>query len=456
MKLDKILSDEKPIVLTIAGFDPSSGAGLTADIRTFENIGVYGMSVCTAITIQDAKEVKEWVSLDLDSIKKQLDIIVTSYDIKVVKTGMLGTIEVIELVAEYTKKYEFDLIVDPVIISGSGKRLADEGYEKAIQEKLFPLAKIVTFNKDEAELFSGMEITDAFSLQNICEVLSKLGIENVIVKGGHIDEGKRNVVDYLYNDLFFRFYPRERIAIGKDEHIHGTGCIFSSLIAGFSALGYEEEESLIFSEDFMERIFRKKFPLKRGKVLDTGYSEKEIDVLLAVQKVADFICGNPKFTKFIPEVKMNIAISHCDAKDLNDVAAIEGRITIVGGIPVASGPIKFGVSNHTGRLILEAKKFDKSINVVINLKFQYETILKLAEYENISMMDVNRLKQSSEMALKENSTMTWIVQQTYERMNKIPTIIWDRGEPEKEPMIRLFANDAEDAIKKLTLLINLD
>ncbi|MCP4760552.1 MAG: bifunctional hydroxymethylpyrimidine kinase/phosphomethylpyrimidine kinase [archaeon] len=450
-------SSIKPIVLTIAGFDPSSGAGLTADIRTFENIGIYGMSICTAITIQNAELVKEWIPIKTEDIKKQLDIIFSSYseEIKVVKTGMLGTVETVNLVLDYHQKYKFDLVVDPVIYSGSGMKLAEDEVEKAIKEKLFPIATVIIPNKFEAEQLSGKNIDESNtlqSIQDICTNLKTLGPKNIILKGGHIQIDENKIADYLFCDKFFRYYPRERTEIGDITHIHGTGCVFSSLIAGFLALGYNIEECVLFSEDYIEKAFEKLFPLKQGAVLDIGYNEEEIDVLKAVQKVVGFICNNPNFSKFIPEVRSNVAISKSNAKNLNEIAAVDGRITVVGGIPVAAGPIKFGASNHTGRLILEAKKYDNSVNAVINIKYSSELIKKL-EGTNLSLININRLKQTRELSEKENSTMGWIVRQSFKELNSIPDIIWDSGEPEKEPMIRLFAKHALDLINKIKIIL---
>jgi hydroxymethylpyrimidine/phosphomethylpyrimidine kinase len=155
----------------------------------------------------------------------------------------------------------------------------------------------------------------------------------------------------------------------------------------------------------MEEVFRKVFPLKRGMVLDVGYSEEEIDVLKAVQKIMDFIGGNSSYSELVPEVRTNIAVSKKDAKNLNQIAGVEGRITLVNGLPVASGPIKFGATNHTGRLLLEAKKYDNDINVVINIKYKPEIILKLAD-TNFCMIDIDRLKQSSDGTKKEDTT--WV------------------------------------------------
>ena len=445
---------EKPIVLTIAGFDPSSGAGLTADIRTFENIGIYGLAVCTAVTIQNAEKVAEWMPISKDYIEKQMEILFNSYKIKVVKTGMLPNADVIKIIADFKNKYGFDLIVDPVTISSSGKRLANIGVEEAMKDVLFPITTIITPNKHEAEYFSNKTITDIFSVEEVAKEISKLGAENVIIKGGHIGENENTVIDYLYTKEFFRFYPRERVITDKNANVHGTGCVFSSLIAGFYAHGYNVEEAILFSEDYMEDYFKKIIPMKAGMVLDVGYSLEELDVLHAVQKISDFICGNPEFTRFIPEVRMNISVSKPNAKTINDVAGIDGRITIVSNIPVASGPIRFGKSNHTARLLLAAKQFDNSINVVVNLKYSPETILKLSRTQ-LKIFKVDRHKQSEDVMKIENSTMSWIIKYTIDQINQIPDIIFDVGEPEKEPMIRLFAKNSDEMIKKLKLIISL-
>jgi len=447
-------SDTKPIVLTIAGFDPSSGAGLTADIRTFERVGVYGMAVCSAITIQDAEKVYNWHPLDAELVKNQLEVILNAYPIKVIKTGMLGTCDIIKIVAEYINKYNFKLVLDPIIISSSGIRLADRNYEETLRRILFPKAEVITLNKNEAEYFSNIKISDVYSLENVCKKIFEQGPKNVIVKGGHIDEKGNLVIDYLYNKEIFRFYPRERVKVDNSKHIHGTGCVFSSLITGFLALNYDLETSIFFAEDYMEEIFQKVFPLKKGIVLDTGYTNEELDVLLAVQKVVNFICSEEKFNKFIPEVRTNVAISKPNAIKLQDVAGVEGRISIVAGRPMPTGPIRFGVTNHTGRLLLSAKKFDNGINAVINLKYTPKTIIKLSE-TNLSIVNVDRSDQSKEDISIENKTMDWVVQEAYKKLNMIPDVIYDTGEKGKEPMIRLFAKNADDLIKKLRLFINL-
>jgi len=151
----------------------------------------------------------------------------------------------------------------------------------------------------------------------------------------------------------------------------------------------------------------------------------------------------------IPEVKMNISGSLPNAVFKEQVAGIEGRITVVGGYPKASGEIKFGTSDHTARLILETKKYDNSINFVLNIKYKSEWIKLLQEKTDLVLEEIVREDQPEEVMIKEESTMQWLIKKSIKETRRIPDIIWDKGAIGKEPMIRLFGKNANDIINKL-------
>ncbi|MHA2122576.1 MAG: thiamine-phosphate synthase family protein, partial [Promethearchaeota archaeon] len=158
--------------------------------------------------------------------------------------------------------------------------------------------------------------------------------------------------------------------------------------------------------------------------------------------------------KLIPEVRTNIAGVLIDGKTKNDVAGIDGRITIVNGLPKAAGEIKFGVAEHTARLVLTAKKFDKSINFAMNLKYYPELIHTLQKDTNLILKEINRENQPVDVKSKEFSTMQWLINESLRTIGKIPDIIWDKGSIGKEPMIRLFGKNSTDMIYKLGKIIN--
>ena len=190
------------------------------------------------------------------------------------------------------------------------------------------------------------------------------------------------------------------------------------------------------------------------KLKELNNSDEKLEVIKQIKEIYNFI-KLKKFIKLIPEVRTNIAGTLPDAKTKGDVAGIDGRITIVNGMPKAAGNIKFGVAEHTARLILEAKKFDKSINYVINLKYNPELIKSLQKKTDLLLKEILRETEPENLKKKEFSTMQWLIKESINKNGKIPDIIWDKGSIGKEPMIRLFGRDSVDIIKKLEKIIKI-
>lgn len=444
--------NEKPIVLTIAGSDPSGGAGIQADIRAFESVGVFGMSVITALTVQTASQVISWEAVDASLVKKQLFSLLEHYPISHVKTGMLPSSEIIDVIVEAKEKWGFTLIVDPILVSTSGLNLGEENLKVAFVEKLLPKTDILIPNAEEvvALLDSNMDLQAVSGILKAGELFTNMGVKKIIFKGGHITgENSGLIIDYYYEDGGLEMYPHERI--DGATNTHGTGCIFSSLFTGNLALVQDEIYALELTEDQIEYSFRNIFQIptvngeKTDSVLDMGYSSVQIALLNDVKRVYEYFRSKSLFSKLVAEVRANISICQDGAKTKEQVAAIEGRITVINGVPTAYGPIKFGVSNHTARLILSAHKKDPTIHAVMNLRYHPDYIQALIE-EEFTLFEINREAQANKV---EDNTMQWVINESYKALNKIPDIIWDCGEPEKEPMLRLFAKDAKDLIDKL-------
>jgi predicted fused transcriptional regulator/phosphomethylpyrimidine kinase len=195
--------------------------------------------------------------------------------------------------------------------------------------------------------------------------------------------------------------------------------------------------------------------MKNNKLVEPIYSKEQLTVIDQISEIYNFI-RIKKFCKFIPEVRTNIAGALKDAKTKEDVGGIDGRITIVNGLPKAAGEIKFGVAEHTARLVLTAKEFDNSINFVINLKFTPELISNIRKNTDLQLEEIDREKQPKEIKKEEFSTMQWLIKESVDKIGRIPDIIWDKGSIGKEPMIRLFGKDATDLIEKLRKIININ
>lgn len=188
--------------------------------------------------------------------------------------------------------------------------------------------------------------------------------------------------------------------------------------------------------------------MENNKLTDPIRSEQKLKVINQVREIYNFI-KIKKFRLLIPEVRTNIAGALPGGKNKDDVAGIDGRITIVNGLPKAAGEIKFGVAEHTARLVLTAKEFDNSINFVMNLKYAPELIKSIQKNTNLVLKEINRENQPVDVKNKEFSTMTWLIKRSLDKKGKIPDIIWDRGSIGKEPMIRLFSKTSTGMIKKL-------
>lgn len=222
-----------PVALTIAGSDSGGGAGIQADLKTFSALGVYGLTVLTAITAQNTVGVRAVQEVDTAVIEGQLDAVAEDFVIGALKTGMLSSAGIIEVVAAGIRKHHLrNLVVDPVMVAKSGDRLLREDAVTALREKLMPLADVVTPNLPEAEVLAGFRIHSIADRVRAAETILALGPRAVVVKGGHGDEDP--VLDLLVHTGGVEEIRAQRI---NTSSTHGTGCTFSAAIAGGLASG---------------------------------------------------------------------------------------------------------------------------------------------------------------------------------------------------------------------------
>lgn len=188
--------------------------------------------------------------------------------------------------------------------------------------------------------------------------------------------------------------------------------------------------------------------------MDSLHSKEKLEVINQIKEIYNFI-RIKKFCRLIPEVRTNIAGTLHDPKTKSDVAGIDGRITIVNGLPKAAGDIKFGAAEHTARLLLSAKEFENSVNFVMNLRYSPETIKDIQKKTDLELEEILREKEPRKTRNKEFSTMQWLIKESINKKGRIPDLIWDKGSIGKEPMIRLFAKNSVDMIQKLKKIVKL-
>lgn len=246
-------------VLTIAGSDCSGGAGIQADIKTMIMNGVYAMSVITALTAQNTTGVFGIQESPVEFVDQQMDCVFQDIFPDAVKIGMLSSPEIMHHVASGLQKYEArHIVLDPVMVSTSGHRLMQKEAEETLQKELFPLAEVITPNIPEAEVLTGLKITDADSMELAARAISNEFHISVLLKGGHRVEDAN---DLLYTDGKTQWLKGERI---DNPNTHGTGCTLSSAIASNLAKGYDLTDSVIRAKSYLTDALRAGLNLGKG------------------------------------------------------------------------------------------------------------------------------------------------------------------------------------------------
>lgn len=239
-----------PVALSIAGSDSGGGAGIQADLRTFQELGVFGTSVVTAVTAQNSARVLAWEPMSAALVAQQLDAVAADLSPRAVKTGMLGTAEVVEAVARGIAHHRLpNYVMDPVIVSTSGTRLLQPDAERLMLKKLLPLADLATPNLDEAGALAGTAVRTPAEMEAAGRALLSAGAKAVLVKGGHLDADI--LVDVLVMPTGVRRFEHRRIA---GPPVHGTGCVLSAAIVAELAKDVGLEDAVDNAIDFVQRM----------------------------------------------------------------------------------------------------------------------------------------------------------------------------------------------------------
>lgn len=244
--------------LTIAGSDPTGGAGMQADLKTFSAMGVYGLSVPAVLTAQNSLGVLSIHELTADFFAAQLDVLLQDIRPDALKTGMMYSTDLMKTAGETFRKYSLhNIVVDPIIASSTGVRLVEEGALEIMKNTIFPCARIITPNIYEASLFTGGDITEESNMKDAAVTLRGLGPEVVIITGGHLKDAARDV---LYDGKEFVILDNERL----EGDYHGTGCVFSAALAACLALGCDVKEAFIRAKSFVWTAMKSAVSIGRG------------------------------------------------------------------------------------------------------------------------------------------------------------------------------------------------
>ncbi|WP_068785410.1 bifunctional hydroxymethylpyrimidine kinase/phosphomethylpyrimidine kinase [Paenibacillus phocaensis] len=248
--------------LTIAGSDSGGGAGIQADLKTFQELDVYGMSAITAVTVQNTLGVSNVYPLPPRATAEQIEAVGSDLGVDALKTGMLFSAEIIEAVAAQIRAFGWtQVVVDPVMVAKGGASLLQPEAVRALQENLLPLANIVTPNLPEAEVLSGLSIRSMEDRREAAKRICAYGARQVVIKGGHDAETGERLIDVYYDGSAFTELAGRRI---PTRHTHGTGCTFSAALTAELAKGKPALEAVRIARAFIQAAIEQGIELGKG------------------------------------------------------------------------------------------------------------------------------------------------------------------------------------------------
>jgi hydroxymethylpyrimidine/phosphomethylpyrimidine kinase len=260
------MAEKPPVVLTIAGFDPSSGAGVTADIKTIAAHGCYGVACITAITVQSTAGVRRVEALDPDLVTETLEELASDIPIAAVHIGMLGAAKVVKAVAEFLGRRSSrtklpNVVLDPILKSSSGTDLLDAAGTRVLIEKLIPLADVITPNVDEAAVLTGLKVTDLDEMRAAAAKLHQMGSAGVVITGGHLEKATDLLSFTTKQGFEEEVFKAER---QRSNSTHGTGCAFATAMSCHLALDRGLAEAALLAKTYVTAAIAAGHPVGRG------------------------------------------------------------------------------------------------------------------------------------------------------------------------------------------------
>jgi hydroxymethylpyrimidine/phosphomethylpyrimidine kinase len=255
----RLMLQTPPVVLTIAGFDPSSGAGITADIKTIAAHGCYGVSAITALTVQSTQGVKAVIPVEANLLVETLSDLVQDCQVSAVHIGMLGSSEVASAVSEFLEQAKLpNVVIDTVLASSSGDRLLDDAGVRVLKDRLIGQAAVITPNVDEASVLTGIAVAEVDDMKAAATRLHEMGAKAVVITGGHLEKA----IDLLsLKDQYVQIFRSDKL---DSPNTHGTGCAFSTAIACQLAFERSLSSAVLLAKSYVTAAITSGYAIGRG------------------------------------------------------------------------------------------------------------------------------------------------------------------------------------------------
>ncbi|MEE8133332.1 MAG: bifunctional hydroxymethylpyrimidine kinase/phosphomethylpyrimidine kinase [Nitrososphaerales archaeon] len=434
--------------LTIGGSDTSSGAGIQADLRIFSTLKVYGMSVITALTAQNTRSVSRIAAIGSGMVRAQIHAVLDDISIDAIKIGMVYSKEIINSVASVLRDVNVPMILDPIFKAGTGKPLLRNDAYTSFVKRLVPIVDVITPNLMEAEKLANMEIHTVDDSKDAVEKIAALGVKNVIIKGGHL-QGKHST-DILYHRKHYFEFTNERI---RNEGLHGSGCTFSAALTAEIAKGKNIVDATKRANEFVRTAILNASKIGKG----IGIPSFEViiptnNLLAALHKAVCMLEDTESFGTLIPESQSNIVYAKANAKSLDDIAAVRGRIVKIGKKAKSVSNVGFGASKHVASAVIAIMYHDKSVRSAINIKYD-EKIIDICKDLGLKISSYDRQDEPAEVKSAEGRSVKWGIEEAVSKIKTVPDVIYHLGDWGKEPMILVFGKNPSNVSNRIISIL---
>ena len=441
--------------LSIAGSDSSGGAGIQADMKTMSALGIYSCTVITVITAQSTSNVDHILPLGAQVIKKQIKSVLSDIPISAIKIGMVYNNEIITAVSDVLDSCKIPIILDPIVSAGTGAQLLQKEFLKDFKNKLIPICDVITPNIHEAETLSGIKIKNEEDIRKTALKIQELGAKNVIVKGGHFRNANETIIDIMLDEQRkFTIFKNPRMKIVET---HGSGCNFSAAVTSFMAMKYPVVNACLLANKYVHKSIIKTVKIGKGipvnNPISSMYEEScRYQVIEELGKAVETLVNMKNFAYLIPETQSNLVYAIPNAKGIEDVAGVSGRIVKVGNKSVPTSGIKFGASKHVASSILEYMKTNQMVRSALNIRndksilYKCNRLFKTSQYER--NLEPKTIKE------KEGKSISWGVRMALSK-NPDADVVYHSGDVGKEPMIIIFGQSPQEVIDKVKKILDL-
>ena len=426
-------------VLSIGGSDPSTGAGIQSDVKTFSSFNVHALTVITAITAQNTSSFGMIEPVSEEVLESQLESVMSDFKIAGIKIGMVYNSMIIRTLHRRLKRTRVPIVVDPVFKSTTGKRLIQSSAIRDFEEFLIPLATIITPNRSEAEIISKTRINQE-NILKVARKIQEMGSKNVAITG--VLQESNRISDFVLERNNQYFVSGDMVS-GIN---HGSGCNYSAAMILALVKDDTIKESARFAKQFTYNSIRNAERHGRGIVITDAkrYDRTVSELSDAIDKFVNI----RDIYKNIPECQTNFVYSGQRPRTIKDVLGVSGRIIKAGRRVMVAGSLTYGGSKHVATALIVMNKRFPQIFSAVNLRYQDSTISKIKR----SRLTVSSYDRSQEPKYVK-STIRWGIKDAIRESQSAPDVVYHTGDFGKEPMIMVFGTDPNNVLKKISRII---